>query len=520
MSRSVLEQIRNDLVAGVTHYERRKRRSASALGAIAALVLVVGTAAVWNAGGEGDSRVIVGPVSSGPLDGLEEVPAPPVSSLPTQGLLGVVPVWTGSELLAVGAIDDAGTVVSVAFNPTTQAWRQLPTPPITVGQGAPAVWTGEELIICCGGTPEGSATAAYNPRTNVWRSLPDAPVGGYANAVWTGERVIVVSVAGVASLEPSSGQWTMLPAPSNLDVFMRAVWTGSEMVVWPSPSARTVSAGESFDPLTNRWAVLSDPPAGSWPAIPDIAWLGDSLAVLGGLPAPGPTSERFVGSRFDPSIDTWTALPDPLPEPNPCECNLGSHVSLWTGNDLLVFVGALASGASADGVLLALDPADNSWRTVGDTGETALTPVAMAGDRVFLERDGKYYLSQPGWRPRLESSLAPQSTLCTAARHPWQVGPSSDDESGDGLPPSGTATRDLADRVLNDQGSELVSRYGASSANVRAENGRAWRRHDGSIEIEDEQIATIVLLLPSADSCPSAPAFVEGIPLTFAVRDR
>jgi hypothetical protein len=36
---------------------------------------------------------------------------------------------------------------------------------------------------------------------------------------------------------------------------------------------------------------------------------------------------------------------------------------------------------------------------VGKTAETALRPVAMAGNRVFLERDGRYFLSAPDWRP-------------------------------------------------------------------------------------------------------------------------
>lgn len=518
MSQPVIDQIRTELVLGVGRYERRRRRTARVLAAVAVLVAVTSSAVVWNARDGSESVLLVGPAGPGSLAGLQEIPAPP-----SPGRLPGSAVWTGSELLWAGATDDNGTLVTLALDVDTRTWRQLAPPPAGVGEGSATAWTGTELIICCGGAPEGSVTAAYTPASDTWRMLPAAPVSGYASAAWTGDRFIVVTGNGAASLDPASGGWTTLPSPSQQSSFNKVAGRGHQIVVWPSPPSRTVASGEILDPQRQDWSTLPDPPQRSWPAIPDVVWIGSELVVLGGLPAPSDgDSERLVGARYNPSANTWASLPDPLPEPLSGESNLGSQVSLWTGQDLLVHASALATGVSSEGVFLAYDPTQDSWRLVGKTSETALTPLAMAGDRVLLKRSdgGHFYLSEPSWRPGEESTPGPVvSSGCPSAQHPWQLGPATEVESGDGLPPTGSATRALAERVLSEQGAALAKRYEASSVRVRVEDGRAWNRRNGSIEIVEERIATIVLTLPDDGTCPPAPVSFDGVPLTFEVRN-
>lgn len=525
----VVDQIRTGLVDGIERYEhgrRRRRRAVSVVASVAVLLAVAAGVVLRDTGDDDGGRVIVGTDGPGPLPGLHEMPAPPAGlRLSAEGLRILSPVWTGTELLVVGttedpAIVDARTPVALSFDPGTRRWRQLPRPPLDDASGWATAWTGDELVVCCGGFPEeSSSAAAYDPDTDTWRSLPDAPVHGAAAAEWTGDRVVVVATSGAASFDPASDEWSALPAPPGTGSFPRTAWSGEELYAWPAPATRTVATGAVLDPASGEWSSLPAPAAGSWPAAPDLVWIDDSLVVLGGLPAAmADYSERFVGARYDPATGAWSPLPEPLPEPESCECNLGSQASLWTGRDLLVFVGALASGTSAEGVLLAYDPATDAWRTVGDTSETALVPIATLGDRVLLGRGGELYLSDPDWRPAPAASARPAA--CAAARHPWQVGPASGDEPADGLPPSGTATQALADRVLREQERTLLDEYGALSAGVRVDDGRAWRRDgDGAIEIVDERIATIVLLLDDADACPAAPVFgPDGVPLSFEVR--
>jgi hypothetical protein len=74
--------------------------------------------------------------------------------------------------------------------------------------------------------------------------------------------------------------------------------------------------------------------------------------------------------------------------------------------------------------------------------------------------------------------------------------------------------------VLGEQGQALFDEYGALSGTVRVEDGWAWRRRGGSVEIVDERIATIVLVVPDAAACPPTPVLgPDGVPLTFEIRD-
>lgn len=522
MSRSVIEQIRDELVTGAERYELRRRRIRAAAVSVVLAVVVGAGALVWNADTAGRSKVLVQPgttsttgkgplptLTPGPLPGLAQLPPPPgTEALPT------APVWTGHEFLFVGITVDDGPIMALSYNVDTREWREIAHPPSTIGRLATAVWTGQELIVCCGGAPEGSGAAAYDPATDTWRLLPDPPVHNYTTAAWTGTDVIVVASDGIASFDPARNAWTSLPTPSELATFNKSLWTGHDLVVWPSPGARAVHTGEVYNPETREWSALPAPPERSWPAMPDIAWLDGSLVVIGGLPGATAGSERLVGARYDRSTNTWAPLPEPLPEPHPAEGNLGSQLTLWTGKELLMFAGGLASGWSATGVLSAYDPTRDSWRLVGDTKETALRPVVMAGDRVLLERDGNYYLSQPGWVPTAPASPIAEAA-CPGAQHPWQISSAPDGTTGDGLPQSWFATRARAESELRDRRTAIMSDYRAVSASIRVENGRATKRVNGAIEIVTEPIATIVVTLPDPSRCPDAPAFDNGIPLTF-----
>jgi hypothetical protein len=520
MTRSVLDQIRDELVSGTECYEVRRRRVRAASVSVLLVVALGAGAVFWNAENDGGSKVLVQPsattttnpvpVARGTLASLAKLPAPPGDAI-----LPSSPVWTGHEFLFVGTAVDNAPLVALALDVETRTWHEIAPPPSGIGQNAVTVWTGAELVVCCG---NGSGAAAYDPVANNWRVLADPPVHGDATAVWTGADVIVVASDGVASFDPERDRWTTLPMPYELATFNKSVWTGHDLIVWLSPATRTTHLGEMFDSSTRTWSTLLAPPESSWPAIPDIAWLDGSLVVIGGLPAPGATSERLVGARYDPTTKTWASLPEPLPEPHPAEGNLGSQVTLWTGADLLLFADSLASGWSASGALFAYDPAANSWRLVGDTKQTALRPTAMAGDRVLLERDRTYYLSDPGWRPAGERAIPRGSAVCARAQHSWQITSTPVDVSGDGLPQSGFATRARAGQELRDRGAAIIGHYGAVSAGVGVDNGRAAKQVGGAVTIASEPIATIVLALPDASKCPSAPAFYNGIPLTFLIR--
>jgi hypothetical protein len=100
---------------------------------------------------------------------------------------------------------------------------------------------------------------------------------------------------------------------------------------------------------------------------------------------------------------------------------------------------------------------------------------------------------------------------CPDSEHPFE-GPPVPGESGDGLPPSGSATRDAAERAA-------ARRSPESNARVVAVDGRAWSRtRDGQVEIRNEVLYVVEVELPSEQQCPGGPDFFDGAPMRFVYR--
>lgn len=99
---------------------------------------------------------------------------------------------------------------------------------------------------------------------------------------------------------------------------------------------------------------------------------------------------------------------------------------------------------------------------------------------------------------------------CPGTTHSFER-PAVAGESGDGLPATGTATRQAAADVEE----EVKGRYRATDSAIVEIDGRAWRRTPaGDVEIIPERIFTIRLTLADRGSCPDAPT-VAGVPVDF-----
>lgn len=320
-------------------------------------------------------------------------------------------VWTGDEIVFWGGQEDDVEETptgepAMAYNPETREWRTLPASPKKPATGAAGVWTGNELIICCG-TGNQSAdlatTVAYDPAANTWRRLADAPISGsFTEAMWTGEQMLVVALGGVAGYDPDTDSWTTFPPPADGDFRLGDIaWTGEELIIWSREVERQVHPGIALSPTSGTWRTLPDPPA--WPAAPDIVWTGEQLVLWGGLPAAGGGSERAVGSVYDPDTNSWSVMSEALPEPEAFEGNLGSQAMVWTGERVLVSTGALGSGVDPErSLLLAYDPHSDTWKLL----DQALLPfrggeLLVMGDRIVIRSD-RLYISPVGWAPEGE----------------------------------------------------------------------------------------------------------------------
>jgi hypothetical protein len=139
-------------------------------------------------------------------------------------------VWTGSEMIVWGGLDDTLTRVNTGgrYNPASDTWTTTST-----GTGVPSarqapciVWTGSQVIIWGGhdGSNYLATGSRYNYAANTW-----SPMSG--------------------SLDPS-------PRTS-----LSATWTGEELIIWGGLRQRRVSGHRR--PLQPAHRFLGDH-AGVW----------------------------------------------------------------------------------------------------------------------------------------------------------------------------------------------------------------------------------------------------------------
>lgn len=296
---------------------------------------------------------------------------------------------------------------AMAYNPATGMWRQLSESPLEPVVAPTGVWTGSEVIVCCGMTSQ--QAAAYDPGTDTWRSLAESPLAGpFPEATWTGEEMVVITQTGTAAYNPTTDSWREFPPmPEDLGRTNEIDWTGSEVVVWPvfpvGDPLRRVEQGMALDPTTDTWRVLPDPEP--WPSWVDIVVTDDSIIIWGGLPANEGGSERAVGARYHLEENTWTAVSEALPEPDGCECNLGSQTLTWTGEYVLVSPGMFSTGVDPDTpVLIAYHPETDSWILVDEESSLAWGGDSLTvGDRLVIVANDVFYTSPLNWQPTGET---------------------------------------------------------------------------------------------------------------------
>ena len=277
-------------------------------------------------------------------------------------------------------------------------------PPASVAPGAPAVWTGSEVVVWGGGFgPDGThevGGATYDPAANEWSELPEAPidVAAGATAVWTGKEVIFwggaepsrnvqrALLGSGAAYDPADRSWRRLPeSPLTARTYHEAVWTGEEMIVWggvtqccPIDSVIHDATAAAYDPETDTWRELADVPT---------PWSGDDGPAV---------SEMFGGDmfvwrngqlgHFAVDENRWQALgsgppDDPDAEGTRSFSTIGPvSVGVVVGDTLYVWTGG---SRAVDGRALQL-PSGEGKSTADATHFTDFVPrLAAASDAIF-----------------------------------------------------------------------------------------------------------------------------------------
>ncbi len=269
---------------------------------------------------------------------------------------------------------------------TVGTWQLLPAAPIPAPYIRTSVWTGTEMLVFgrlmvtdAGSTGDVDVAAAYNPATNTWRRLSAGHnrVGGYEGsnrAVWAGSEMLVWGITDKA-FDPATGLWRLLPeAPLSWGGPAVAVWTGRQMIGWGGGCCGdSVAAGLAYTPATDSWDTLPPSPLVGR-QVATGAWTGRELVIAGGNNADG----KLFGdaAAYNPSTRSWRRLP-PMPEPRT------DATAVWDGSEVLVVGGGDQQRLYAEGV--AYNPSTNTWRRLSAMEYPRAGHVALwTGSRLLV----------------------------------------------------------------------------------------------------------------------------------------
>lgn len=386
---------------------QRRRRTVATLSSVA--LISIGAVAVWSNRGHSPTvsstitptvrpmdtsgaTSIVGGTSSVPDAPATSATTPPVqntwtSIAPDPRGVASYPsvVWTGSEALVVGGLDSSGTprADAAAYDPATNSWRVLADPPSGGHRINPLVaWTGTEMLVIGGDNPDRSLLVsygeAYDPATDTWRVTASPPVGFVSErspAVWTGTELLVWPWDGGGTTmpitpiayDPVTDTWRELPQPP-IERRQQAatVWTGTEWIVWGGTTGQEeVDDGAAYDPAADSWRVIAASPLSARRV--RAVWTGTEMFVdagsTGGDRQTGNGEMALAdGAAYDPVADTWRTTTPGLAHPG--------FVPVWTGRQVVMF---------AKGNAAVYDVAADRWiDTGGEAGGQAGGGVGAA----------------------------------------------------------------------------------------------------------------------------------------------
>lgn len=243
----------------------------------------------------------------------------------------------------------------------SNVWRQPVAPgtwvmpPIPVAsEGDLAIWTGTEILYLYGSRLRG---IRYDPLHDRWRSMARAPgTGGeFVRAVWTGRELLAFANNLGLRYDPTLDVWQPVSLDGgHLDRSNFAVaWTGSHAVVWGGRRGSTdLQTGALYDPATDTWTAMSTTGAPPARPAPHAVWTGAQLLVFGG------SSASATGGRYDPASDRWrpmTSVDAPAVSDR--------AVVVWSGEEVLVQGGGFSS-SQASTMAARYHPITDTWTNI------------------------------------------------------------------------------------------------------------------------------------------------------------
>ncbi len=157
------------------------------------------------------------------------------------------------------------------------------------------------------------------------------------------------------------------PAPPVMANHLHSVgvWTGTEMIVWGGPT----NSGGRYNVQTNTWTPMSTVNAPAARSKPVAVWTGTEMIVWGGYTGSSPAVPVGTGGRYNPTTNTWTALPT-----TGAPSARFNHTAVWTGSQMIIWGGSTTGAVeTTDGARY--NPSNNTWTSIATSG--SLTPRAF-----------------------------------------------------------------------------------------------------------------------------------------------
>ncbi|MER5453758.1 S8 family serine peptidase [Micromonospora sp. NPDC002389] len=244
------------------------------------------------------------------------------------------------------------------------AWSPVAKLPAAIYDNA-AAWLDGKIYSVGGGGDTGTERRAwaYDPGADAWTALPDLPVARSkpVAAAVNGKLYVIGgwgaddrTVTTVDVFDPAAGTWSTVPGATNpapAAAAGGAVVDGKVYLVGGCADATCTDSDRLvvFDPATGTFGTRAAyPHPVSWLA---CGGLGETVHCAGGTGS----TEYTDAYRYDPTADTWSALPS-----MPTEL-WGSQYAAAGG--MLVLAGGVTAGSTAvSNRTIAYDPATGAWR--------------------------------------------------------------------------------------------------------------------------------------------------------------
>ncbi len=276
------------------------------------------------------------------------------------------------QIYVIGGNDLKRTLYSVeVYDPNSNSWKKLRPTIQPHERFAAAVHDG--MIYAIGGANNSAGVEAYDPKTDTWSVVATLPSPRYSSrAVTFQDSIYVIGghdgagyLSSVLELyrEPLKNRkpqtcpmFSVLPK-ANMPTPRRGMTAGiidgvAYVVGGYGPDGRFLSANESFNPKSDRWA--KDKPL---PSVRQTMTSTGSVVIDGRLYVIGGNADgkcSDLNQAFDPKTGRWT-VNTPMPTPR-------CHLSVIAYNDLIFAIGGTdTSGTIRYSQVEVYNPSTNKW---------------------------------------------------------------------------------------------------------------------------------------------------------------